>query len=215
MCSVKIRLLAFVLLAPLALPRADAQEVNVTLSPYNALGDNTTDDTVPFCKAIAQVNTNTNNGSPSYLYIPVGSYVIKGDGTDPTCAPQGGLPQFAGNGGIAGDGPHKSYVVVGPTYPGDLFAWQNAWQGASRAYANYTFNPAIDDAGVFVRDLTVGGTSASGTTNVSNAFMFYDRNDDVLMQNVNVVSLNGRCLGIGMPKNPSGPGASMRGIEVL
>lgn len=167
-----------------------AQRVNVR--DYGALGDGTTDDSAAINLAIARVNTLSNggsNGKPVALYLPAGIYRIAANTLTPF--------NINVNGAVIGDGPHKSYIKVDTTYSGDVFSWSDAWFGND--YNGTSLNPANDKAGPTVSGITITGDTTSVHT--QNALMFYDRADDVLIDNVSVFFLPGSCFTVGKTKN--------------
>jgi hypothetical protein len=130
---------------------------------------------------ITAANAKTVNGEPACVYIPPGVYRIV---TPP--------PAFRLAGCIKGDGPTQSMLAVDPQFEGDLFAWSEAWL------------PTIP--GPTVVGLLIRGSEAA--TKLQNAFVFYDRNDEVFIENVDVINLHGRALYAGVCKNE--PVAYMR-----
>jgi hypothetical protein len=165
-----------------------AQTVNVKL--VGAKGDGTTDDTAAFATAIASVNTAAASGVATCLYVPPGRYVING----------ATLPSFSQNtgGGICGAGSWKSVIQLGSAYAGDLFSWSDSWwQGVYSVDGNSVALP--QKIGPRVTGLTVLGNRAA--TAQQNAFVFYDHNDEVVIDDVMVVSLKGRGFYAGALKN--------------
>ncbi|MGA9865712.1 MAG: glycosyl hydrolase family 28-related protein [Acetobacteraceae bacterium] len=158
---------------------------------FGAVGNGTTDDTAAFATAITQVNTLLAAGTPATLYIPAGVYLING------ATP---LPTFTRGGSLIGDGLHKTYIKLGPSYSGDLFSWSEAW--ALNAYNGTSLSVAADQAGPAIKGLTILGSI--GSPNQQNAFVFYDRDDFVNMRDVAVYFLNGRALYMGVAKNVPG-----------
>lgn len=158
---------------------------------FGAAGDGVTDDTAAFTAAIQQVNASLAAGTPATLYIPAGVYFI--NGTSP-------LPTFTRGGSLIGDGPHKTYVELGPAYSGDLFSWSEAW--ALNAYGGPNLNPVADQAGPVIQGLSVLGSR--NTAAQQNAFVFYDRDDFISMRDVQAYFVNGRGLYMGVAKNVPG-----------
>jgi len=123
--------------------------------------------------AIGAANMFTSKGESACVYIPPGIYRI-------SLPP----PPFERAGCVLGEGPSQSVINIDAKFAGDLFAWSEAWVPT-------TPGPMI--VGLKVR----GNRSA---TNLQNAFVFYDRNDQVFMDNVDVVDLHGRALYSGVSK---------------
>jgi hypothetical protein len=158
---------------------------------FGAIGDGATDDTAAFSAAIQQVNARLAGGIPATLYIPAGVYYL--NGTTP-------LPTFTRGGSLIGDGPHKTYVALGPNYAGDVFSWSDAWMYNS--YLSTSLSTILDQAGAQIQGLSIVGSRAY--TNQQNAFVFYDRDDMISMRDVQVFFLNGRGLYLGVVKNVPG-----------
>lgn len=174
---------------------ADRFAERVNVRDFGAVGDNVTDDRNAFAAAMARVNTLNVAGTPTVLYIPPGTYRIKGT--------NGALPQFTTrtNGGAIGAGEYKSFVTMDVTYTGDLFSWSEAWTDGTWGSP---FNPTTNFAGPTVMDLTItGDRTVSGN---QYALHFYDRTDYMLVQNVSVVRVKGGCISTGTPKNVAGNG---------
>lgn len=158
---------------------------------FGAIGNGVADDTAAFAAAITQVNAQLASGIPATLYIPAGVYFI--NGTTP-------LPTFNRGGSLIGDGPHKTYLRLGPAYTGDLFSWSEAW--ALNAYNGTSLSPSADQAGPTIEGLSVLGVR--GLSGQQNAFVFYDRDDFITIRDVHVYFLNGRGLYMGVAKNVPG-----------
>jgi hypothetical protein len=131
--------------------------------------------------AVAAANLSTAKGQPACVYIPPGIYHIV---TPP--------PAFERAGCIVGDGPSQSTLLIDSKFAGDLFAWTEAW--------------VVTTPGPMVVGIRVRGSA--GAVQIQNAFVFYDRNDQVFMDNVEVIGLHGRALYSGVSKNA--PTAYMR-----
>ncbi len=131
--------------------------------------------------AIRAANAITARGDPACVYVPAGVYRIV---TPP--------PAFARAGCITGEGPTQSIFKLDPAFAGDLFAWSEAW--------------APTTPGPTVVGLAIRGDPAA--TPLQNALVFYDRNDRVFIDNVEVDGLHGRALYSGVRKHM--PEAYMR-----
>ena len=140
------------------------------------------DASVALVNVIKAANAKTAKGEPACVYIPAGIYRIV---TPP--------PPFEGAGCVVGDGPSQTTIAIDSKFKGDLFSWSEAWLGKKRA-------------GPMVTGIKVRGNKLA--TKIQNAFVFYDRNDEVLMENVDVIDLHGRALFSGITKNV--PQAYMR-----
>jgi hypothetical protein len=127
-------------------------------------------------RAISAANARTRQGEASCVYLPAGVYLIA---TSP--------PAFERAGCIIGDGSSQSAIKVSPNLSGDLFAWTEAW--------------IVTTPGPRVVGLRILGDRRA--TAVQNAFVFYDRNDQVYFEDVDVSNLNGRALYSGVAKQTS------------
>ena len=164
-----------------------AEVVNV--KDFGAVGDGVTDDSAAISAAVARSNTLFAAGTRSCVYFPAGAYRIVST-----------LTQFAMNnpGCVFGVADHQTFIIVDASYSGDVFSWSDADQNS---YSS-PMTPAKDTAGPRIKDLTIiGDTSA---VSQQNAFMFYDRTDQIHMDNVDVLFLNGYALGMGFTKNLGG-----------
>jgi hypothetical protein len=162
-----------------------AQVINV--KDYGAVGNGIADDSAAFVAAINQENAYSAAGTPAIIYVPGGTYLLSANT----------LPTMTRGGAIVGDGQHKTYIMVGTSYSGDVFSWSLSWMAAD--YGGSTLVPANDKAGPILKNLSiVGNTSA---TNVQNAIEFYDEDDFVNIENVDVYFMHGQCLGMGATKS--------------
>jgi hypothetical protein len=155
-----------------------------------AKGDGVSDDSASLVAAINQVNTNYTNKISSIITVPPGSYLIKSNAI-PAFSP--GVP-----GAIYGAGPHRTYFQLDSSYVGDLFSWSESW--ISTAYVS-GMTGAQDKAGPQAKGFTVLGNTSAGSQ--QNVFRFYDRNDHVLMEDVEAYFINGQFLSCGRTLNQS------------
>ena len=190
--SARLLLVGTAILAVQSAPAAPPARVTTSFDlreTCGAVGDGVSDDSKSLKTCLTEMQRSLESGSPAILRIPAGMYRISGA--------NGEMPTFKGRGGvIAGDGPHASYLILDKDYQGDLFSWSEAWS------ANNGSRPKID----VWRDRsgpTVSGIEVTGSTDApfqQNAFAFYDRNDSVLLRDIEVNDLNGQCLRIGRAK---------------
>jgi hypothetical protein len=118
--------------------------------------------------------------SPRRCFFPPGAFRL-------TKAP----PIFTSPVSVFGEGRLTSVILVDPTLSGAVFSWSEVWMAGN--YGPDTIQSlATQKAGVEVRDIAVVGTRA--TTNRQDAFVFFDRADQVLMRDVDVLHLAGRAL---------------------
>ncbi len=139
------------------------------------------DDSAALANVVTAANRYTEAGKPACVYIPAGIYRIV---TPP--------PPFALAGCIEGDGSAQSILSIDARFTGDLFAWSEAW-------AATTPGPTV--VGLQIRGDRTGQAQ-------QNAFVFYDRNDNVYMSDVTVNDLHGRVLYSGVTR--AKPQAYMR-----
>lgn len=148
------------------------------------------DDSAAFAAEINAANAAAASGRPFCLSLPAGNYFIN---STP-------LPAFKQNvgGGLCGAGAWKTVITLGPSYGGDLFAWSDSWgagvgnAGGSQVIANTKY-------GVRVQGLTILGNRSAPA--LQNALMFYDHEDFVVVDDVDVEDLNGHALAAGVMKN--------------
>jgi hypothetical protein len=179
------RIFGFFIVSSAIAGSAMALELDVTASPYGAKGDGS-DATEAFTLAINQMNADEAKGYKDTIKVPAGIYTISS-----------ALPALVGPGSFIGDGPHSSYIVLSSSFSGDLFAWDESWVGRG-GWGTYSLSASSDQSGPSVKGISVLGTAGSGPT--QNAFAFYDRNDFVVMRDVEVYYLNGSAISIGKTK---------------
>jgi len=126
--------------------------------------------------AIRAANLRTARGLPGCVHIPAGIYRI-------ASAP----PPFARAGCVKGDGSSQSILRLDKRFAGDLFSWSEAW---------YPTTP-----GPTVVGLRIDGSPTAPAR--QNALMFYDRNDEVFIDDVTVNDLPGRALYSGVTRHSS------------
>ena len=139
-----------------------------------------TDDSAALAGAITAANTRLAAGSMACVYGPASSYLI---GT------AAAVPAFVTGkpGCVIGDGPNQTRFMLSASFSGDLFAWSEAWIGAGNTAGARASNIAI-----------YGSLAALGQ---QNALMFYDREDQVMVADVDVWNLPGRAIYSGVLKN--------------
>ncbi len=131
--------------------------------------------------AVDAANAKTAKGEPACVYVPAGTYLI---GAPP--------PEFVRAGCVVGDGSSQSTLRLAVGFAGDLFAWSEAWEPTT--------------PGPVVRGVRIEGVA--GATHPQNALVFYDRNDQVFIDDVQVWGVHGRALYAGVCKHE--PAAYMR-----
>ena len=140
-----------------------------------------TDVSAALAGAISAANEKTAKGEPACVYLPTGIYRISSP-----------PPPFVRAGCVIGDGSSLSIINLDPTFAGDLFSWSEAW--------------VVTTPGPRVVGLRIVGDKNAEP--LQNAFVFYDRNDELYMDDIDVFDLHGRVLYSGVTKNA--PNAYMR-----
>ncbi|MBG9388180.1 glycosyl hydrolase family 28-related protein [Caenimonas aquaedulcis] len=179
-------------------PLPDPVPERINVKEFGAVGDATTDNTSAFDAAVSRANALRAAGTRACIYIPSGNFKI-----------HAAFTQFApGNPGcIVGEGPHQSKIILDAGFSGTLFSWTEAWYQSN--YGPDT-GPSTDDrVGPSVRGIGVQGDKRS--PHIQNAFVFYDRNDGVVMEDVAVYFLHGRAWHAGVTRTM--PLAFMRESE--
>lgn len=127
-------------------------------------------------QVIAAANGMTAKGQPACVYIPAGIYRIR-------LSP----PSFVRAGCVKGDGPTQSIIRLDRSFEGDLFAWSEAW-------ANTTSGPTAVGLSIL---------GDPGAKTIQNALVFYDRNDEVFIDNVEITGVHGHAIYSGATKHTS------------
>jgi hypothetical protein len=156
---------------------------------YGAKGDSATDDSAAIASAAAAAGFAAASGRPASLYFPSGIYRLVA-----------ALPTFTTPVSVVGDGHAQSVILVDTVFSGDVFSWSNTSDEDDRAGHRKT-----DGARVEIEGIRIVGNRA--TMHVQNAFVFYDRADRILMQNVDVFYMTGSALHSGVTQRT--PQASM------
>ncbi len=131
--------------------------------------------------AINAANKLTMGGGAACVYLPAGTYLISKN-----------PPQFVQAGCVRGDGPTQSTIQLDDEFAGDLFTWSEAWGSTT--------------PGPTVVGLRIEGSRSPRKQ--QNAFVFYDRNDEVFLDQLVVNHLQGRVLYSGVSRHT--PQAYMR-----
>jgi len=153
---------------------------------YGAKGDAATDDSVAIASAAEAAGSVAASGRPASLYFPSGIYRLVA-----------ALPTFMTLVSVLGDGHAQSVILVDTAFSGDVFSW-------SKTGADEGDDPGASPAGearVEIDGIRIVGDRT--TANVQNAFVFYDRADRVLMQNVDVFYMTGSALHSGVSQRTS------------
>jgi hypothetical protein len=149
---------------------------------FGAAGNGQTDDSAAIASAAAAAVANSQRGQPSALYFPAGAYRLV------TALPTWTVPIS-----VFGEGQERSVIRVDPAFSGDVFSWSEVWMANNYGARADTISPlTTQKAGVEVKGIRITGNRTSA--NVQNAFVFYDRADQIFMQEVDVFDLTGRAL---------------------
>jgi hypothetical protein len=156
---------------------------------YGAKGDAATDDSAAIASAAAAAAAIAAGGRPANLYFPSGVYRLVA-----------AMPTFTAPVSVVGDGHAQSVIFVDAAFSGDVFSWSDA--NAETDAGDADSSPEPDDgARVKIEGIRIVGNRT--TTQVQNAFVFYDHADRVLMRNVDVFYLTGRALYSGVSQRTS------------
>lgn len=169
------------MLGALALGAAPSRADGISILDYAPTGtkvdrSGTADAAPALTAAINAANALTAQGKPACVYIPTGTYRIKSN-----------PPQFARAGCIKGDGPTQSTLLLDKDFSGDLFTWSEAWGPTT--------------PGPTVVGLRIVGDRTAG--HQQNALVFYDRDDEVFLDQIVVSHVPGRALYSGISKRSS------------
>lgn len=185
--------------SPVAQASTSGSGTGATFSPQTVTGgafmyatDDTTALTAAFNAAIAQLSS----GGPQCVFFPEGAYFISSP--LPTFYSSGGVP-----GCVIGSGQKKTWLMVSPALNGDLLSWSEAWvagnSGKGGTVSGGIGGYTAQAAGPILKDISL--VADRTTANNQNAVVFYDRNDQIEMSNVDMFSFNGYCLASGVTKN--------------
>jgi hypothetical protein len=178
MCNIRHSIaITLLCLAPGSAVAADALNILQFAPPGGVVDRTGHEDASPaLSAAVKAANVFTARGEPACVYIPPGIYRI-------VRSP----PEFVRAGCVKGDGPTQSVLRIDKTFQGDLFAWSEAWLPTT--------------PGPTVVGLKIEGDVTA--TNDQNALVFYDRNDEVFLDNIEVDGLHGRALYSGAKQRSS------------
>ena len=148
-----------------------------------AAGDGARDDAAALSRCLGRLSERAGD-APRRLFIPAGIYRI-GQPLN--------VPPFPRGVSIRGEGALASVIILGRDFSGDLFSWSEGW--AANHYGATTLDVEHDTSGASVVGLRIVG--ARDAVGRQAAFTFYDRNDFVLMRDVEMDYINGPCISIG------------------
>jgi hypothetical protein len=149
----------------------------INVKDFGATGNGTTDDSPAITAAINRCLSVGALGQRMAIYFPAGTYRIV-----ETLPVINGVPC-----GVIGDGVTRSIIAPDITYSGDVLAFSNTW-GAPSSSA-YAYNLTTIAFGSAVRNIGIQGNL--NATNTQTGIHFYDRNQEVLLENVDVQFLHG------------------------
>ena len=145
--------------------------------------DGSSDFGVALTRAFAKAVTLYDAGQPIAVYAPGGTYDIL------TAPPLQTRPIS-----LIGDGHMKTTFKLAQTFTGDFLSWSECW--LKTAYTSNFAGYATQDAGVNLRGFTVLGNRSAASN--QNAIMFYDRNDMVIIDDVECYYVPGYALMTGI-----------------
>jgi hypothetical protein len=90
--------------------------------------------------------------------------------------------------GFIGRGRNLTRIIIDPLLNGDIFSWSDVW--------GVNPQPDLSQSGVILSGLTILGNRTS--LNQQNVFNFYDRTDDLFINDVNCWYVPGRALVTGL-----------------
>lgn len=132
----------------------------------------------------------TTTGINYNVFIPAGNYLI--DGTP--------IPLMTNGVVFKGVGHSLTNLHIGASYSGDLFSFSEAWiDGTAGNYGLAPFAAYKTGAGVVGLSIFADRLAAAR----QNAIEFYDRDDEINIDDVQVYNVNGNCLASGIAKNTS------------
>jgi len=152
------------------------------------IGDGSADDAIALRECLIKLASPT-EGRPERLRIPVGLYRISGSAGQMPILPHGVT--------ISGDGSFASVLVLDKSFSGNLFSWSESWGG--RVYGSTSIDVRHDASGPSVTGLKIVGTREAFARQA--ALTFYDRNDFVLLRDLELDYINGPCVSIGQTLN--------------
>lgn len=156
-----------------------------------------TDDTGAFNAAIASINATYASGSASRgcISVPVGTSWV----TPPLTRFAQLVPGCVLGGASGSD--FKSIIYISPAGSGDVFSWSEAWFLGDYPFNGITVPVSTQHVGPTVLSLTFMGdrTAASDVT----VLHFYDRNDFIFVDRVDVVDVKGQFIKTGDQLNQS------------
>ncbi len=154
-----------------------------------ALGNGVADDSASIHVCLERLATGLKGSERAVLRIPPGVYRIGGD--------LGPMPTLSRGASISGAGPFASMFTLDKQFSGPLFSWSEAW--AAGHYGPNSVDLVRDTSGPTISGIRiVGSRDAKGRQAALN---FYDRNDSVLISDVEMDYINGPCISIGRALN--------------
>ena len=172
---------------PRSLAEHWADRINV--KDFGAKGDGIADDSAAFAHAMVAQRTRMANGIMTCLYAPASIYMLKATR----------LPTIAGPACIEGDGALHTIVKIDPAYSGDVLSFSEAWPASALPFNGATPDLSKQKGGVILRAFSIMGNRS--TKNAQNAIVFYDRDEFVQLQDIDVDYVKGRALAFGLMKN--------------
>jgi len=132
-------------------------------------------------------------GGQGYVFLPAGNYLIDAATT----------PMMYSGLGIVGEGTYRTNIILGANFDGDLFRWSEAWAGGGYQFS--LVPPLVTNMTTGPRAVGFAVWGNRSSAHPQNILMFYDRNDQVFIDDVDIMYITGRCMQSGM-KSPASPG---------
>jgi hypothetical protein len=172
-------------------------ESGVTFNPVWITAGTTTygtDDTSAFQAAVNASISEWTAGADNCVYIPPGHYFLSGPMPIFWASATGGV-----SGCLRGEDRRRSFLYVSPAMSGDLFSWSRNYNFTSDPVNGPTESFTLNHQAASVAHLMIVGDRT--TANQQNALMFYDEDQMVTADDIEIDYLNGRGIAAGITKN--------------
>ena len=143
-----------------------------------------TDDTSAISTAFTTSNTaNQTTSSHKCIRFPAGDYWISSS-----------TPLWKSNGCIVGAGLNHTFLRASPSLTGPLIQYSEAWAASGTPSPNGggMYMTTNRRTGPVILDLSL--VADRNSHNTQHAIMFWDRSDEILIENVNLAGFNGSCI---------------------
>ena len=147
-----------------------------------------TDDSAAINRAIIQANSKISASQQTLVYAPSGAYLLSGTA----------LTNLIRNGGFVGDGSLKTLLYATSSYSGDVLAWSGGSWAGDGASTLQTMAVSINTIGPVIRGFTIIGDRRAPAQ--QNGIVLYDAIDGLVLDDVEVRNMRGRCFYAGATK---------------